>query len=109
MTYNTWSVRQGWAVDKAPTDLLNGPTTRGVVNTPLPIKLLSFASPSRHLREGVKSNCSGAFKPNRLGLSCKVGTGDLGVLTTHVSPLVKPALPAPDECRHKLKLLQHLV
>ncbi len=38
---------------------------------------------------GGKSGFSGALKPDRLGLSCKankcsdVGTGDLGVLTTH--------------------------
>ncbi len=40
-------------------------------------------------REGVTSRCSGALKPDRLGLSCKAnicsdsGAGDLGVLTTH--------------------------
>ncbi len=39
----------------------------------------------------MKSGGSGALKPDRLGLSCKVnrrrdaGTGDLGVLTTHES------------------------
>ncbi len=37
----------------------------------------------------MKSGCSGALKPGRLGLGCKVnkcsdaGTGDLGMLTTH--------------------------
>ncbi len=42
-------------------------------------------------REGVKSGCSGALKPDMLGLSCKAnkcsdaGTGDLGALTTHVT------------------------
>ncbi len=34
---------------KAPTDLQNGPTSGGVVSTPLPSKLLSLASLSRHL------------------------------------------------------------
>ncbi len=43
------SARQGWAVDLAPTGLQNSPTRGGVVSTPLPIKLLSLASPSRHL------------------------------------------------------------
>ncbi len=37
----------------------------------------------------MKSGCSGALKPDRLGLSCKANncsdawTGELGVLTTH--------------------------
>ncbi len=63
-----------------------------VVSTPLPIKLLSLASPGfKKEREGVyvKSGRSGALKPDRLGLTCKVnkcsnaGTGDLSVPTTH--------------------------
>ncbi len=39
---------QGWVVNKAPTDSQVGPNC-GVVSTPLPIKLLSLTSPSRHL------------------------------------------------------------
>ncbi len=40
-------------------------------------------------KEGVKSGCSGGYKPDKLGLSYKaskcsgIGTGDLGVLPTH--------------------------
>ncbi len=78
----------------------------GVVSTPLPIKLLSLTSPSRHLDSTQKGGCvkSGrcsAHKPGKLGLNCKAnkcsdaGTGDPGVLTTHenhhVSPLMKLA------------------
>ncbi len=36
---------QGCAVDWAPTDTQNAPTNGSVVTTPLPIKLLSLASP----------------------------------------------------------------
>ncbi len=38
------SVRLGWVVDEAPTNLRNGPTNDGAVSTPLPIKLLSLAT-----------------------------------------------------------------
>ncbi len=58
----------------------------------------------------MKSGCSDAFKPDRLGLSCEAskcsdaGTGDLGVLTIHFgSLLVMPAQPAPGECQLKYK------
>ncbi len=61
----------------------------------------------------MKSGCSGAHKPGRLGLSCKANkcidavTGDLGVLLPtkhhHVSPLVMPTQPVPSECRLKYK------
>ncbi len=40
------SARQDWVVDWAPTDLQHRLTNGGVISTPLPIKLLSFASPS---------------------------------------------------------------
>ncbi len=43
------SARQGWVVDYAPTNLQNCPTNGGIISTPLPIKLLSLASPSRPL------------------------------------------------------------
>ncbi len=43
------SARQGWVVDWAPTDLQNGPTNSGVVNTPLAIKLMFLAYSSRHV------------------------------------------------------------
>ncbi len=43
------SARQGWVVESAPTDPGNSPTNGGVISTHLPIKLLSLASPSRHL------------------------------------------------------------
>ncbi len=36
---------QGWVLDWEPTDLQHRPTNGGIVNTPLPIKLLSLASP----------------------------------------------------------------
>ncbi len=42
-------VCQSWAVDLAPTDLKYSPMSSGTVSTPLPIKLLSHSSPSRHL------------------------------------------------------------
>ncbi len=42
------SGRQGWVVDSAPTDLQIC-SKSGVISTPLPIKLLSLASQSRHL------------------------------------------------------------
>ncbi len=85
------STRQGREVDEAPTDLKNGPTNDGAASTPLPIKLLSLASPGlKQKREGgVKSGRFGALKPGRRGLRCKAtkcsyaGTEDLGVLTTH--------------------------
>ncbi len=50
------------------------------------IPCVPVASPGR---EDVKSRCSGALKPDRLGLSYKAnkcsdaGTGDLSVLPTH--------------------------
>ncbi len=44
------SICQGWVVDLAPTNLQKNPTNGGVVSTtPLPVKLLSLASSSRHL------------------------------------------------------------
>ncbi len=75
----------------------------GVVSTPLPIKLLSLASPSRHLdstQKGgrVKSGRCGAHKPGKLGLGCKAnkcsyaGTGDLEVLTTHNKTYIRLAV-----------------
>ncbi len=48
-------------------------------------------------REGVKSERSGAPKPDKLGLSCKANkcsdaeTGGLGALSTHYTPLIKLA------------------
>ncbi len=94
------SVYQGWVVDWTPTVLQKGPNG-GVVNTPLPIKLLSLAPPSRHLDENRKGGCvreertlprsqTGQAQP---GLSCKAtkcsgaGTGDIGVLTAHETSL----------------------
>ncbi len=82
---------------KRKTALQKGPNG-GIIDTLLPIKLLSLVFPSRYLdktkNEGVKSGCSGALKLDRLGLSCKAnicndtGTGDLGVLSTHeTSPM----------------------
>ncbi len=67
-------------------------------------------------RECVKSGCSGALIPDRLGLNCKAnkcsaaGTGGLGALTAHetshlVSPMVMSAQPATGECRDKYKLV----
>ncbi len=63
-------------------------TIGGVVRAPLPIILLSPASPPRRLdknqKGGVKSGRPGALKPGQLGLSGKAsecsdgGTGDLG-------------------------------
>ncbi len=102
------SARQGWVVDWAPTDLQNGPTNGGVIRLPLPIKLpctpvasLGFKPKGRVC---VKSGCSGALKPVKLGLSCKdnkccdAGTGDLNVLPTHDT---SPWLSVPGECRLK--------
>ncbi len=88
------SLRQGWVVDWAPSDLRSGPTNGCIISTPLPIKLLSLASPSRHLDlnqmgKDVKSKCSGSLKQDRHGLSWKsnkrsdTGTGGLGVLPAH--------------------------
>ncbi len=57
-------------------------------------------------REGVKSGHSGAFKPDKLGLSCKAnkcsdaGTGDLGVLLTHE---ISPRSGVYDSTRRKYK------
>ncbi len=103
------SARQGWVVDLAPADLQNDPTNGGVISPYLPIKLLSLASPSSHL-EGVKSGCSNALKPGRLGLNCKAnkctdaGTGGLGVLNTHeTSPCRDDGSTRPGECRLKYK------
>ncbi len=39
------SVCQDWVVDWAPTDIQNGRINGGIVTTPLPINLLSLASP----------------------------------------------------------------
>ncbi len=47
-------VCQDWTKDWAPNGLQNSPTNGSVVSIPLPSKLPSPASPSRHL-EGVKS------------------------------------------------------
>ncbi len=63
------SARQGWVVDLAPIDLQSCQNV-GVISTPLPIKLL-YLTPSGLKREGVKSGCPGALKPDRLGLSRK--------------------------------------
>ncbi len=63
-----------------------------MASTPLPINLLPFASPLRHLDSNqkevrVKSGCCGALKPGMLDLSCEANecsdaeTGDLGVAT----------------------------
>ncbi len=47
-------------------------------------------------REGVKNGRSSTDKPSKLGLRCKAdkcrdaGTGDLGVLATHVRMLAPP-------------------
>ncbi len=41
--------RQGRVVNRAPIGLRNGAANGGVISTPLPIKLLSFVSPSHHL------------------------------------------------------------
>ncbi len=90
------SVCQGWVVDCAPAALQKGPNG-GVVSTPLMIKLLFLASPSRHLNSNRKGGCvceewtlrCSQTEQAQLGLSCKAskysdaGTGDLGVLTTH--------------------------
>ncbi len=62
-------------------------------------------------RERVTSGCSGALKPDRLGLNwkankCRVArTGNFGVLTTHETLPCRaiPAQPAPGECRLKHK------
>ncbi len=61
----------------------------------------------------MKSVCSGALKPCRLGLSCKANEccdaaiGDLGVLTTHgTSPcfcIPDAGSARPGECLHKCK------
>ncbi len=90
------SVCQGWVVDWANTALEQG-QKGGVVSTPLPIKLLSLASPSRYLDSKRKGGfefeewmlqCSRTGQAQH-GLSCKAakcsdaGTGDLGVLPTH--------------------------
>ncbi len=70
------------------TDLQNGPTNGDVVSTPLPIKLLSLASPPRYLK-GMKSGRPCDHKPSKPGLSCKTkkygdaGTGGPGVLTAN--------------------------
>ncbi len=90
------SVYQGWVVDWAPTALQKG-LCSGVVSTPLPIKLLSLASLSRHQDSNRKGGClceeqtlrSSQTGQAQLGLSCKgskcsdTRTMDLGVLTTH--------------------------
>ncbi len=60
----------------------------------------------------MKSGPSGAFEPDKLGLSSKAykfsdaDTGDLGVLNTpepssKLLSLVMPVPPAPGERRHK--------
>ncbi len=66
------------------------PTNGGVVNTPLPNKLLSFAFPgSKNKTEGVKCGRSTALIPGKLDLSYKAdkcndaGTGEFGELPTH--------------------------
>ncbi len=64
LRWGAGSARQDWAGDLAPTDLQNVPANGSAVSTPLPIKLLSLASPSRHLKR-VKSGCSDALKPDK--------------------------------------------
>ncbi len=60
---------------------------------PLPLRRVTWIKTRRE--GGVKSGRSGALKPDRRGLSCKAnkrsngGTGDLGVITTHESSLMK--------------------
>ncbi len=89
---------QCWRTNPMTGDRECGPTNSSVITTPLPIKLLSLVSSScvtwiKTKREGVKSGCSSALKPDRLGLSCTVnkcsdvGIGDLSMLPTHkISP-----------------------
>ncbi len=50
------SVCQGWVADCALATLQKGPND-SVVSTPLPIKLLSLASSSRHLDSNQKGGC----------------------------------------------------
>ncbi len=61
-TCDNGSVCQRWVVDRAPTDLRNGPINGGAVSTPLPNELLTVASPSpRHQKGRIRT----------LGLGCK--------------------------------------
>ncbi len=96
------SAWQSWVVHWAPTALQKGPND-GAVSTPLPIKLLTLASPSPHLDSNRKGRCVSEERTLRnsqtgkaqLSLSCKAtkcsdaGTGDLGVVTTHETLPVK--------------------
>ncbi len=50
------SVCQGWVIDWPPAALQKGPNG-GVVSTPLPVKLLSLAFPSRHLDSTKQFKC----------------------------------------------------
>ncbi len=95
-------VCQGWVVDWAPTAPQKG-ANGGIVSTPLPIKLLSLASPPRHLDSNRKGGCVCEERTVRRyqtrqaqpGLSCKAskcsytGTGDLCVLTTQETSSMK--------------------
>ncbi len=87
--YSTLPVLNQLLVNGAPTDLQDG----GVVSTALTINVYPLC-PRRVTwiktkREGVKSERSGAPKPDKLGMNCKAHkcsdarTGDLGVLHTH--------------------------
>ncbi len=63
------SARQGWAANRAPTDLQDGPTNGVVVNTLLSIPCVPVASP------GLKPKGEGVYRadapklPNRADLA----------------------------------------
>ncbi len=81
----------------------------------LPIKLLSLTSPSRHLDSNQKGGCVREERTLRrsqtgqaqFGLSCKAGTGDLGVLPTletssmNYVTYLSPFLGSPDDLEAK--------
>ncbi len=107
-------------VDWAPTDIQSGPSNGGVISTPLPTKLLSPASPSRHLDSNLKGVC--VLEERMLRCSQTVQArlelqsqfvqrlrdweprwANYLLKHYHSSPLVMPAQPAPGECRFKYK------
>ncbi len=89
------SARQGSVVDKVPTHLQNCPINGGVISTPLPIKIISLASPSRHLGSNKKGGCE-----ERTLMPSQTEQAWVELL---VSALVTLAQPASGECSLKYK------